>query len=244
MAVDIVYKVGNKCHWDDYEELRYSLRSFQQNFKDLGKVYIVGKLPSWCTNVIHIQANDPYKRNKDGNLINKLLLACYDINLSDEFISTCDDHFVLKPIDRKFFEIPVIDNAHINFIPGAVISKWQTRLKRTVDILKERNLRFDCYEGHIPYMFNKHKFPKILLSYDYGVDLGYCGNTLYFNTLPSAYQSVGKHILCRLIKRYTYEQIKEFAVNSMFLNATEDAVDQGYKLFLSKTFTSKSRYEV
>lgn len=71
--IDVVYKLGNGSRFDD-AELRYSLRSLS-NFRDLGKIYVVGKKPAWIKNVIHIPAGDPYKSNKDANIINKIILA-------------------------------------------------------------------------------------------------------------------------------------------------------------------------
>ena len=81
MKIDVVYKLGLNPDWGNYEELRHSLRSLC-NFENLGNVFIVGQKPDWIQEVIHIPALDSYKRNKDANLINKLILACSNPLLS------------------------------------------------------------------------------------------------------------------------------------------------------------------
>ena len=105
MKVDLVYKIGSKCDWSNYEELRYSIRSAMENFEDLGKIYIIGNSPEWIdkNHVIYIPCEDPYKRNKDANLINKLILACSNERLSNSFVNMSDDMFFLKNI--KFVRI-------------------------------------------------------------------------------------------------------------------------------------------
>jgi hypothetical protein len=73
--IDVVYTLGTESSWQD-NELRYSLRSLERNFPDLGRVWIVGHKPAWLTGVVHIPMADVHKQNKDANLIDKILAAC------------------------------------------------------------------------------------------------------------------------------------------------------------------------
>ena len=49
----VVYVLGTGSKWKNYE-LLYSLRSIEKNLKGFTDVVIVGELPSWIQNVIHI----------------------------------------------------------------------------------------------------------------------------------------------------------------------------------------------
>jgi hypothetical protein len=177
---DIIYRIGRKCDWEGYEELRYSIRSLEQNFQDLGKIYIVGVLPDWATNVIHLPHIDCYRTNKDGNLISKVIHACAQKDITEKAIVMSDDQYIVEHITIHDLKIPVVCNRL--HIPGSK-GRWQMRFSRTIKVLAERGFPVDCFEGHCPYMISTKEYPKVLLQYDYGHDIGYCGNTLYFNTL-------------------------------------------------------------
>lgn len=242
--IDVVYRIGQKCEWDtNYSELRYSLRSIEENFTDLRNVYIIGNKPNWLINVKHIHIPDCYKSNKDANLINKVILACTDINLSDDFLQMSDDMYLLQKVNKDFFEIPYIDNNHVRFVPGVRLSRWKNRLKRTVDLLKSASYRSDCFEAHVPYMINKHLYPKTLFRYDYGFGDGYCGNTLYFNTIHKQGQIINSLIALRIASFTDINFIKENTVNRFFFNFDANSLNNDIKLFLSSRFDKKSSFE-
>lgn len=242
---DIVYKLGTGSKFND-DELRYSLRSLS-NLKELGNVYIVGHKPKWIQNVIHIEASDGHITNKDANLINKILIACYNENLSQEFMHFSDDQVLIKPLSVEYFKQPIINNKYLNdvSIPGKKLNRWQTRLKRTFNKLKEFNLPYNCFEAHCPYLLDKTKYPSTLLRYDYGFDVGYTGNTLYFNTLKIKGKQLESNDLLRLEKQYlTINEIKQLALNKNMLNYTDSAINNILFDYLRDLFPVKSMYEM
>ncbi len=241
MKIDVVYKLGHGSKYFD-EELKYSLRSLSY-FLDLGKVFIVGHRPNWITNIIYIPANDPYRNNKDANLINKLILACCHKDISDKFLNMSDDIIFLNNVNCDFFDIPIINNKHINFIPGQKLNRWHSRLKRTIDALKSSSLRFDCYEAHCPYLLDKSLFTKTMLRYDYGVDIGYCGNTLYYNTNHIIGKDEAFKYVCPVMNGITYEKIKNESKNKLFLNFNEKGFNEDMRKFLKEKFKEQSIYE-
>jgi hypothetical protein len=62
VPIDVVYPLGTGSVWQD-NELRYSLRSLEKNFPDLGRVYVVGHKPDWLGNVEHIPFGDSQSPN-------------------------------------------------------------------------------------------------------------------------------------------------------------------------------------
>lgn len=242
--IDVVYKLGSGSNFHNVE-LRYSLRSLS-NFKDLGKVYIVGFRPNWIKldEIVHIDAEDPYLSNKDGNLINKLILACTDQNLSEEFINISDDQLFMKSCGYGDIAIPMFDNKLKEFKPGERIGRWQERLQRTIDELKIKGYKTNCYETHIPCLLNKKQFPKTVFRYDYGAHKGLCGNTLYYNTINSISKEIEKDTLVRIVDpikdRLSLETMCE---GKMFLNYAERAINDNLLLYLQSKFSEKSKYE-
>jgi len=242
IKVDVVYTLGVESKFDN-QELRYSLRSLQY-FKDLGLVYIIGHSPGWVENFIHIPCQDPYLCNKDANLISKLILGCCSKILSDKFLWFSDDQILLKECSSNDFLVPIIDNSHLIRNPTKPKNRWVMRLERTVAVLKERGHRWDCYESHTPYLIDKELYPKTLFQYDYGSDIGYCGNTLYFNSLNIKGKETAKDQIGLLLEPVHHvEKIEEICKNKMFLNYQDKAINENLLLYLQKKFPNKSQYE-
>lgn len=242
-VIDVVYKMGSGSTRNN-SELRYSLRSLS-NFLPLRNVYIVGFRPEWVQNVIHIPAEDPYKTNKDGNLINKMILATLDKDLSEEFINMSDDQVFLKQCSYEDIKVPYINNKHIcSNTNGARPNRWQIRINRTIEVLRELKLPTDCYEAHIPYLLSKSNYAKVLFQYDYGFDRGYCGNTLYYNTLKVKNKELNSDTLVRLIDQIVDRTVLEtLCDNKQFLNYTDKALNDNLLLYLQRKFPNKSKYE-
>ena len=108
--MDVVYTIGNFGKHGDGFELRYSLRSIEEQ-DWVRNIYILGNCPDFLKNVKHIPCPDHYRKSKDANIINKVLMACsYDV--SDDFIVNSDDHYILKKIDREELG-PWLENSNV-----------------------------------------------------------------------------------------------------------------------------------
>ena len=124
------------------------------------------------------------------------------------------------------------------------MNRWQQRLKRTVDILKSNNLRFDCYEGHIPYLLCSKDYMGTLMKYDYGVDIGYCGNTLYFNTVGVQGRMKTSKDLIRITTDWDYDKLMREIGKVKFLNHTSKALTENLKRILKEKFPNSSKFEM
>lgn len=183
--IDVVYALGGGSRWND-NELRYSLRSIVANFRDLGRVYVVGQKPDWLAGVVHLPADDPLPRNKDGNIIRKVLLACQTPSLSDDFVRLSDDQLLLRPLAFAEMRPYFLAQPSAEKCRGHSSNHWQQRLRRTCELLAGRNLTTFNYDAHIPLPINKHKFIEVMEGCDFENDVGYTINTLYFNSVGLA----------------------------------------------------------
>tara|TARA_R110001599_G_scaffold162606_8_gene351933 strand:+ start:373 stop:1113 length:741 start_codon:yes stop_codon:yes gene_type:complete len=243
-CVDIVIPLGMEgMGWND-NELRYALRSIEKNFKDLGQVWIIGYQPSWLVNVKYVRALDPYRHNKDANLINKILLACTQDELSENFLFTSDDHFIMKPVSAEWFEKPLMDNRQAKFDRNKKLNRWQQRLARTEDACLARSCPSNCYEAHIPYMFNKKLYPHHMLQFDYGEGIGYTLASPYYNSIKPKFRLPEENTVARVNHKVKSRQELDDLVNDkMFFNYSTHAFDDIIKTFLTERFTEKSKFE-
>lgn len=241
--IDVVYKMGSGSKYNN-DELRYSLRSLS-NFKDLGKVYIIGYCPDWVKNVIHYPLVDSYKSNKDANLINKILLASLDKSISTEFLNFSDDQVLLKECSYEDFKDPYYNNNMSNFKPGESLSRWKKRLQNTINALKEYGQTFNCYECHIPTLIHKYDYLNTVLKYAYGETPGLCGNTLYFNTIKKLGIELPKGVALRMQNTINDLPILEKECEGkLHLNYDEISTNDILFVYLANKFPAKSIYEI
>jgi hypothetical protein len=150
-VIDVVYLVRSGQR---NEELRYSLRSVAANLPHR-RVFVVGDLPPWVTNVEFIPGNG--YATKELNVPDNIRLACEHPDVSDDFIVLNDDFFVLRPIDR----VPSLYRStlaeHLRLL-GRRQDSWQRSISATAAWLAEHGHSNPLsYELHVPIVVNKRK---------------------------------------------------------------------------------------
>ena len=228
--LDVVYFVKDSY---ENEELRYSLRSVEQNLPHRN-VWIYGNPPCGIEvdRIARFQQTGKNKWAKVRSMFEKLYL---NDDLSEDFILMNDDFFVMKPIDKlKTYyggslqeRIDVIEK-HFN---GP--TSYTMRLRRTNDYLKANKLTTKNYELHIPMIVNKAKFLEQLERY---TGLGGASRSFYGNT----YKIGGTK--CKDIKVYDLDG--NFNRNTTFLSTTDASFRIGeVGKFIRSKFPNKSRFE-
>lgn len=101
MKTDILY-VLKKQDKSTYEDLRYSLRSIDKNCLNVGKVYLVGAIPTWINTktVTCIPYEDHFVR-KHKNILDAIMHAVSHSDIGGDsqhgmFMYSSDDHFYIK----------------------------------------------------------------------------------------------------------------------------------------------------
>jgi hypothetical protein len=239
--MDVVYPISGGNHgkkklgskWDD-NELRYSLRSLEQYFPNMGRVFIVGHRPEWLTNVIHIPAEDKHRHNKDANLLDKVLLAC-KAGISSTFLRLSDDQCVLR-------EWGGMDVWHMGDVDGRRGGNWWRRCQNTCNYLKANGRPTFFYDCHCPAPVDRDTFIQVAEEAPYAEPPGMCINTLYFNSIdiPREQMNGRKVAFHRPIGP---KKIARLSKDKLFLGYSEAGTNKWLKRFLQKRFPEKSRLE-
>lgn len=243
--VDIVVPLSSESRFNN-EELKYSLRSFETHFKQLGSIWIIGFKPEWITNINYIEASDSLKQNKDGNIIKKIYDICLKEELSDDFIFLSDDQLILKDLRKGDFE-PRYCNVLETYPFSETQNRWKQRLKRTYDKLKSENKTTYDYDSHLPTLFNKKRFLEIINLYPeyYNEGEGYTINTLYCNNLNLKEHKFENSIVAKFqqINNFSLEEIIDKCNDKLFLTYDDRGVTNSFFEFLKIKFPKKSKYE-
>jgi hypothetical protein len=154
-------------------ELRYCLRSIEKYLSGVGDIFIIGHCPEWVQNIIHIPADeDPRNRFRDRNIMNKMLIACKDERVSDDFLMVHDDHFLLTRYeagDFPYYHIGPMNDGY---------GQYGYTKENTKNALSFAEW-FNNYDCHCPIVFNKQLFVQSMGMVDWSKWYGYCLKTLY-----------------------------------------------------------------
>lgn len=239
--IDIVYVLGSGTKWQN-NELRFSLRSLVKNLKGFRKIYVIGEKPDWIKNVIHIPFSDELLNNADGNIIRKVLRACEEEKLSEDFLFINDDHIFMTEMIAA--DIPPFQKGDMTTFPREFFefNFWRGRLWRTRNILIEKGysaLHFDC---HTPIVMNKVWFPQVMSQFDYARNIGYTMKSLYGNVVhPDAPFLNGEKVT--VFRPYTMKDLVARTANRMFVSFNDDGLTPVLKEWLITSFPEQSKYE-
>lgn len=243
MKVDIVIPLANLSRNADDWELRYSLRSLaEQDW--CGQIMVVGHLPKWVKGVRHIECPDPYNHAKDANIINKILRACADDLLSENFVVNSDDQFIVKKIGLEYLG-PWLEYPNPMDIAYAkrTSSLWHRRLVSTIEFCKAHNLPEWVFQCHIPYLVDKKKYVTAMSTVPWGKGNGLLTH-LYFNlalNVAPAVEMPGQTL--RVTKNIQQPQFEKLIQRATFLNVNNQGLCEPVKNWVEKRFPEKSPWE-
>lgn len=245
--MDLVIPLGRKCGWGDYEELRYALRSAEQYVPDLDNLFVVGHKPAWLPDKYHISHPDPYRSNKDANLIQKILRACIEPSLSDSFIRMSDDQLFLSLWEpSRRYHLGKLGPDSFNKMP----QKWYNRLRNTYRALRQHRKRVGMegweiynYDAHIPMLYEKKLYVEVMTQYDYGAGPGMCINTLYGNHLSGRPENMPAGVRMGVSGPSTYDKLQKMASEAKFCNYVDKGLSDHFKHWIRQEFPEPSRFE-
>lgn len=242
--VDLVYILGSGSHWQN-NEIRYSFRSVEKNLKGVGRVWVIGENPGFLSDKVrHIYYPDEIGgRNADGNMTRKILRACRENELTDDFLFMNDDFIIYKPIVAA--EIPWMHKGDMKQRDQLFWTAqfYRHRLRRTFEVLQSRNMPTMQYDYHAPMLMNKHRFPEVMAKFDYASDIGYTFRSLYGNSLALPASLVnGRKVT--IYRKYDYSQLDNMTKNSTFVGYNDAGLSTVFKRWLQEKFPEMSTYEL
>ena len=241
-----------------WEELRYALRSWEKYARFDHQIVIVGDLPDWCKNVIHIP-HTPHYDGKEGEItrdaIEKMRLFLFWAKQRNirAFIRTYDDIFLLQPTELKEIGIPKAMYDMSKVIPNRT-NTWRKQLWNTYYAVRQHNAHGWNMESHTPEAFGTEFMEQVMDFYQLPPNM-YLTSTLYYNAL-FADTTFQPHILSKADKykagfygssdKYSYgpdENVREICETKMFLNFDPAGFTPHIRDYLIAKFPTPSHYE-
>ena len=240
--IDLVYILGTGSAWNN-NELRISLRSVEKNLTGVGKIFVIGENPGFLSEkVIHIYHPDEIgPENADGNMALKIMRACQEKALTDDFLFMNDDFIINQPMHAP--DVPYLHKGDMkNHPPGFWVTQpYRFRLRRTLDTLAMYALPTLQYDYHAPMRMNKHRFPEVMQQFNFRFGIGLTFRSLYGNTLAiPAIPVDGQKIT--VYKSYTLAQLNQRLITP-FVGFNDLGLNPSFKFWMLSNFPETSSYE-
>jgi len=242
-SIDLVYILGTGSKWNNIE-LRLSLRSVEKKLTGYRNIYIVGENPGFLSQkVIHLPFPDMLSsKNADGNMALKILHACANPELSDDFLFMNDDFIINKPVNTLKFPLYHKGDMKERSDEYWKAQPYRYRLRRTFEALLERGLPTMQYDYHAPMIMNKHKFIEVMAQYDFQSDIGLTFRSLYGNTLKLPAEHLDNQKIT-FYRGYNLAEIRTRVVPPAFIGYNDHGLCDAFKFWLFKSFPDKSSFE-
>ncbi len=230
------------------DELRFATASLQKNLRVPFNVVVIGDREDWFSDeIIHLPC-ECFSDNPQADMIEKLKMAIASEYVSEKFIWTSDNTYLVSPVTMADLEVLKVRG----FLdPQDFSGTDRGNVVRTIDLMKPvlpELVPWD-YATHTPVVFEKEQWVEIFEEFPDVMNGGYFLESLYFNLcygdhipvmldwskdpwlLPIKTKNPNKEAYDRLVKT------KKFMTNS----------ESAYSAFLveqlMKLFPEKSRFE-
>lgn len=233
ITYDIVIPLGKGGHKFGDIELKYALRSIEKYLAGYRNIFIIGERPEWINtgHVYCIPARDTPLR-KQFSLMSKLLMACMNERISQDFIYFHDDHYLLKPLHvseiKNWYEGNIKD--HLN----KAVGKYKTACENTMNAI-DGGKYFDI---HTPCIFNKAGIRD--LSHLNWKENEYIIKSLYLNINKGDEEEMSD---CKINQPKSKKEIEERIKGRLFFSTGHNAIKQPMIKVLDELFNEKSSYE-
>lgn len=233
--VSIVIPLGRGSRNNDIE-IRYCLRSIEKYLTGYGDIFIVGEKPDWLQNIVHIPCPDFGDKtyDKEHNIFCKIMAACADDRVTDDFLFMNDDHYLLRDYEAGRFPY---------YYDGLLQDyKTITDYKHTVWNTVEWNFgeNYTYFDVHCPIIYNKLNFIQRMSIPDWNIRFGYCIKTMY------CYLNVGKgeeYPDLKINEPLTDTQIKQKLTGRSWFSIGDKAFNGEIRQVLQELYPTKSKYE-
>ncbi|MBD3589552.1 hypothetical protein [Bacteroides sp. GM023] len=228
------------------DELRMALRSLHKFLRFGVNVVVIGDREEWMSDEVTVIEHDCVSDNPQIDALEKLKLAIAADEVTDKFIWSNDDIYLVAPVMLSHFEIP----KNKGFLrPELYKGIYKENMLRTVELLAVfPKLDFGT---HTPVVYQKQKLVDMFERFPELNAGGYLISSVYFNTLfgTEPISSIelnwqSDNIALSIIsKQPDSKKFEELVSKKMFLNNAESGYSDFLMKYLLGMFPDKSDFE-
>lgn len=228
------------------KELLYALRSWQKNVRFGINVVVIGDRENWFSEDITFIEHPCVSDNPQADTMAKLILAMSSPDVTERFIWTNDDIYLVNPVGLAHIEIPKVLG---KLDPGKHSGAYSTNMMLTEQLLNDAKFPRLNYGTHTPFLFEKEKLSTMLEMFPEMLTGSYLFSSVYFNSMaypsyPILLDWPTDQVLLPIVSKTPDEQkVKELLSRKVFLNNSESGYSPWLEDFLGRLFPEASDFE-
>ena len=228
------------------DELRMALRSLHKFLRFGVNVVVIGDREEWMSDEVTVIEHDCVSDNPQIDVVEKLKLAIVADEVTEKFIWSNDDIYLIAPVMLAHFEVPKNKGA---LRPELYKGVYKENMLSTVELLTDfPKLDFGT---HTPIVYQKQKLVDMFERFPELNAGGYLISSVYFNTLwdTEPISSIelnwqSDNIALSIVsKQPDSEKFEELVSKKMFLNNAESGYSDFLMKYLLTMFPDKSDFE-
>lgn len=228
------------------KELLMALRSWQKNARFGIKLVVIGDSEEWFSEDITFIPHERVSDNAQIDTAEKLRIAVESPEVTDEFIWTNDDIYLVNPISFAHIVLPkALGDLNAEKYKGL----YADNMRQTIMLLDKMRKPKLNYDTHTPFAFEKKKLRQIFTLFP-EIFSGVLIASVYFNfqdfpAHPVFLNWEKDQILLPIVsKNPNEEKARELLKNKVFLNNSVSGYSVWLESFLEKEFPEKSTFEM
>lgn len=226
-------------------ELLFALRSWYEKTCFPANLVIIGDREDWFGEEIFVIEHQRTSDNPQIDTMEKLKLAIESPEVTERFIWTNDDIYLVNRVSLAHIEIPKVLG---DLNPKKFKGVYAENMSRTIMLLDKFGLPKQNYGTHTPVLFEKFKLVEMLERFP-EAESGVLFSSLYFNSQAfPAYPIVldwetDQFLLPVISQKPNEERAIELLQRKVFLNNTVSGHSAWLEKFLEQMFPEPSIFE-
>lgn len=227
------------------KELLLAVRSWYGNARFPANLVIVGDREDWFDDEVTVIDHQRTSDNPQIDTLEKLKLAIESPEVTERFIWTNDDIYLINRVSLAHIELPKVLGT---LEPDNFSDTYAENLRRTVALLDKAGLPKLNYSTHTPVLFEKSKLKEMLNRFP-EAESGVLFSSLYFNSQPSPTHPVvlswqTDQFLLPVVSKNPNEKLaKELMMKKVFLNNAVSGYSPWLEGLLERMFPEPCIFE-
>lgn len=228
------------------KELLFALRSWQKNVRFGINIVVIGDREDWFSEEITFIEHKRISDNAQVDTLAKLKIAVESPEVTERFVWTNDDIYVMNPITLAHIELPKVMGI-LN--PDKFKGIYAENLERTKALLEKNHLPCLNYGTHTPILFCKALLAEMFARFPEIEEGGYLFSSVYYNSLPYPTQPVyldwpTDQVLLPVVSQNPDEKkVLDLLSRKAFMNNAVSGYSPWLETFLGKVFPEPSDFE-
>lgn len=227
------------------KELLFALRSWAENCCFPANIVVIGDKEDWFSDEIHFIECPRMSDNPSVDTFNKLKVALESDIVTDDFVWTNDDIYVLQPIDLSHIRLPKVLGP---LEPQKYKGFYRENMLRTIDLLKSLGAGLQNFGTHTPVYFNKASWLGLIAQVGDNIMQGMLFTSIYFNLRQPQVAAVTLDwkkdpFLLPVVSQNPSTEVVKSLLPKMFLNNARSGYSPWLENFLEGYFPDRTDLE-